>query len=328
MKIPPKFKITQEILELIAKIEAHRIFFTSISIPLEVKENIQRISLLKSSLFSARIEGNPLTIEEIELSSDKKKKLEVFNILKAMKWIDREIKPTRKITKKHILGLHKIVMKDLFATSGFFRKEAGAIFNQAGIAVYMSPPPSYIPKLTDGLLSYVNSKKERFPLINALIAHLVFEKIHPFLDGNGRVGRLFIFAVLKAKDWLFPINIPLEEYLDEHKEDYYYFLDVGLKKTEDYLRFMLQAFYEQTEKIKTQVLLQMKKTKTLLLPPRQEEIYNIIKDHQVVSFDRIKRRFLKVPERTLRYDLKKLQEKKLIIKIGVTRGSFYKSVII
>lgn len=62
----------------------------------------------------------------------------------------------------------------------------------------------------------------------------------------------------------------------------------------------------------------------IFLPPRQEEIYSIIKDHKVVSFDMIRRRFLKVPERTLRYDLKKLSEKNVIEKTGETKGRYYR----
>lgn len=63
---------------------------------------------------------------------------------------------------------------------------------------------------------------------------------------------------------------------------------------------------------------------SLELSPRQEEIYRILKDHKIASFDTIKRRFLKVNERTLRYDILKLQKKRYITKIGKTKGSFYK----
>lgn len=62
----------------------------------------------------------------------------------------------------------------------------------------------------------------------------------------------------------------------------------------------------------------------LLLPPRQEEIYAIIKEHRFVSFDFLRRRFFKVPARTLRYDLKKLTDKNYILKIGQTKGSYYR----
>ncbi len=322
MKIPPVYQITPEILELIAQIEANRIFFNSISLPSQVKEKIQRISLLKSSLYSARIEGNPLTLKNLDTTNEKDKKLEVFNILSAIKFIERQ-KIEDKITKKDILDLHKLVMKDLYQSAGYFRKEMGAIFNQAGAVIYVSPPPQDIPELIDALISYISFDGEKFPIITAFIAHLVFEKIHPFIDGNGRVGRLLISLILLRKNWRFSLNIALEEYLDEHKEDYYYCLDVGLRQTEDYLLFMLRAFWQQTEAVKQQVAVESEKKEAIILPPRQEEIYSIIKEHKIVSFDIIRRRFLKIPERTLRYDLKKLQDKTLVKKIGATKGSFY-----
>lgn len=62
---------------------------------------------------------------------------------------------------------------------------------------------------------------------------------------------------------------------------------------------------------------------TDFLLPRQAKIYNIIKDHKLVPFDMIRRRFLAVNERTLRYDLKKLRDKALIKKRGATKGVYY-----
>lgn len=69
--------------------------------------------------------------------------------------------------------------------------------------------------------------------------------------------------------------------------------------------------------------LTLKDVETILLPPRQEELYYVIRDHNMVSFDFLRRRFLKIPPRTLRYDLKKLSDKGFIVKIGKTKGSFY-----
>lgn len=323
MIIPPLYKITPEILEQIVKIEANRIFLNSVTIPGPLKEKIQRVSLLKSSLYSARIEGNSLKLEDLDTTSDRQKKTEVFNILAGIKFTEKSSVKKNIVTKKELLDFHKFVMKDLSPDAGFYRREMGAIFNQAGAAIYLSPPPNQIHGLLDKMIDYINSGNEKFPLITAFISHLVFEKIHPFIDGNGRVGRLLILTILLKKNWKLSLNIPLEEYLDKHKEGYYFHLDTGLKKPEDYLLFMLNAFYEQSEKIKSQLEQESKTPQGIILPPRQEEIYSIIQDHKMVSLDVIKRRFLKVPSRTLRYDLKKLQQNGTIIKIGSTRGSLY-----
>lgn len=324
MKIPPEYAISDEMLLLISRIEAERLHFSSLNLEFQIKENIQRVSLLKSSLFSARIEGNLLKISDFEFGkeTEEEKKKEIFNIADAINFMDKNVK--KSITKDLLLRLHALVLKNISSDSGYLRTEISSIFNQAGVAVYMPPPPTQISKLLEDLLVYVNSGKEKFPLIVAFVAHLIFEKIHPFLDGNGRVGRLLVSAVLKSKDWDFTFSVPFEEYLDEHKDEYYFYLDQGLKNTNDYLEFMLGAFYKQIERVKTQINEELSKEKHPFLPPRQEEILNIIKDHMVVSFDMIRRRFLQVPKRTLRYDLKKLSDKKLIEKSGETRGRYYR----
>jgi len=322
MKIPPIYSVDTKMVELIAKIDANRQLIISLSPSPDIIQNIQRVSLLKSSLFSARIEGNPLKLDDLNIADKKKEKKEIINIIQASKYIQSEYN-SKAIDLQLIKKLHQLVMNDLIAFPGSFRREMGAIFNQAGVAIYVPPSPLHIQNLLDKLIEFINSKKERFPLIAGFLAHLVFEKIHPFIDGNGRVGRLLIPAIFKVYGYDYGLIIPFEEYLDDHKNDYYYFLDTGLKQTNDYLLFMLEAFYSQTEKIIGLLKSELDNRNKIYLPPRQEEILQIVKEHNVVSFDFIRRRFLKIPARTLRWDLKKLIDIKLIIKIGKTKGSYY-----
>ncbi len=324
MKIPPPYTITPEIVKLITQIEASRLFLTNLNIPVPILEKIKRVSLLKSSLFSARIEGNPLTFNDVQNIGKSDKKQEIFNIVDAVNLLDKVILKDQIIDDKNIFQLHRKVMNGIRSDAGCFRKEPGAIFNQAGVAVYFSPPPQKIKQLLGNLLNYINKGEEQFPLVCAFISHLVFEKIHPFTDGNGRVGRLLIYAILKSRGYDFKLCIPFEEYLDDHKSEYYYHLDRGMINTDEFLNFMLNAFLEQIEKIKEEVAIQMQKKDDIFLPPRQEEILMIIKEHDIVSFDFLHRRFFGVPQRTLRYDLKKLQNLGLVIKIGKTRGVFYR----
>ena len=324
MKIPPVYKIDFQVLRLISQIDSLRLFFLNYPISDLLKQNIQRKSLLKSSLFSARIEGNPLTMENISYSSDKLKKLEIYNIQDAANYIKQKVSSDEKISKKLLLLLHQTTMNKIRSDAGHFRKDVNAIFNQSGSVIYLPPPPQYMLKLLNELIIYINSDQEKFPLVKALIAHLIFEKIHPFIDGNGRVGRLLIFYICKTNNFDFDIFVPFEEFLDKNRSDYYHYLDVGLKDTNGYLLFMLTAFLRESEKLKELIL--EEQNRKILLPPREEEIFNIIKDHPMISFDFVRRRFLKVPERTLRYDLKKLADKNLIFKIGKTRGSYYKSI--
>lgn len=320
MNLIPKYAITPEILELISKIEVLKLHLLSLNPPEQIKIKFKRASLLKSSLFSARIEGNPLELHNLETGEDEKKQ-EVFNILDAIRLI--ESSKVDDISKDFLLKLHKIVLKDLSTDAGHFREEPSGIFNAAGVAVYISPSPKKIHGFLDKLLDYINSDSEKFLLVKAFIAHLAFEKIHPFLDGNGRVGRLLIGAILRIDKWDFSFSIPFEEYLDNHKDEYYYHLNQGDEETNAYLIFMLGAFLKELEELKGQIEAELTQ-KEPFLPPRQNEIYNLIKDHDIMSFDTIHRRFQKVPERTLRYDLNKLVEKSLVEKTGETRGRYYR----
>lgn len=320
MQIPPRYHITPDILSMMAKIDANKELISSMTPPPAVVEKIHSMSILKSSLYSARIEGHTATFDELD--EEKKDQLEIFNILKAIRFIQSSVKPGTAINKKLLIQLHMLAMNGVTGDAGRFRRETTAIFNQAGVAVYMPPLPLKIPEYLNNLYTYINGKHEQFPLINTFIAHLMFEKIHPFIDGNGRVGRLLIYAILQSKGYDFGIHIPLEEYIDAHKQDYYYVLDIGLQQPEDYLQFMVQSYYSQTETIKKQIM-NARNLPVIMLPPRQEEIYNIIRDHKTVSLDFIQRRFMKIPARTLRYDLKKICATGLVTKIGKTRGSFY-----
>ncbi|MDO8639027.1 MAG: Fic family protein [Candidatus Daviesbacteria bacterium] len=325
INIPPVYQITPEMVDLISKINANLIYLSAIDLPEELSDKLQRNSILKSSLFSARIEGNTLTLEAVNNQNEETdEKKEVFNLLKAIQFIQQSINFSSSITTKTILDIHQLVMTNLYSENGF-REASSAIFNQAGVAVYITPAPAKVPELIKLLLKYSNSDNEKFPIINAFISHLIFEKIHPFLDGNGRVGRLLIFTILKSKQNNNHFFIPFEEYLDTHRQDYYYHLDQGLKYTNDYLLFMLNAFYQQTENTKRLIEEELRKDQPLLTP-RQEEILNIIQDQRIVSFVQIKRRFMSIPARTLSYDLKKLMNMKLVAKIGKTKGSYYQKI--
>lgn len=324
MNIPPNYLVTSEMIELLGKIEAVRHYLRSLHISPIINKKIQRVSLLKSSLFSAKIEGNSLSIDDLHGSSDNKERLEVENILNAIGFVEKSNIDV--LDKQSIKTLHNIAMENIHFEAGIFRREMSAIFNQAGVAVYVCPPPNQISELISKLLEYIHSKEERVPLIKAFIVHLLFEKIHPFLDGNGRVGRLLIYLVCKKYRYQFYPHISFEEYLNENKEDYYYYLDTGMRNPNDYLLFMLKAFFNQAEKLKKEIEQEMNKPIHVFLPPRQEEILQIIQEHKMVSFDFIRRRFLKVPPRTLRYDLKKICDKHLVQKIGQTKGSYYRFV--
>lgn len=324
MLIPPKYFLTPKISQLLSSIEASREVINAIAIPPEIETNIRRQSNLKSSLFSARIEGNNLTLDDVATRSSKdQKKIEVFNILKAFNLMLQ--KHSKDLTVKDLYEWHQLTMDGLIEreNKGHFRHEVSAIFNTAGIAIYMPPPPRQINSFIEKLLKFINSSKEPFVPLRACLAHFSFEKIHPFLDGNGRIGRLLLQAVLHKGGYGMKGLLSIEEYLDTHRSLYYRSLEVSEKDVTEYLEFMLEAIAITAENAKKLVLEKQKSEAADYLLPRRAEILNIIRDHQMVSFDQIRRRFLAVNERTLRYDIKKLADAGFIKKRGMTNGAYY-----
>jgi Fic family protein len=291
-----------------------------------LEENIRRQSLLKSSLFSARIEGNKLHLEEVQsaaYTSKDQAKLEVFNILKALHFIYSTRSPQR-LSQKFILKLHRLVMDKISPQAGVWRFEPSAIFNQAGVAVYLTPPSHELSLLTKQLVNQINQSKYPGP-IKAAKAHFMFEKIHPFLDGNGRVGRLLSTFILKNSGFGFRGLVSMEESLEKQRQTYYDLLLISRKDITSFVEFFLHILTDQAEKTLDR-LKNIKEEKPVdSLLPRRQEILHIIRGHKMISFDFLKRRFLKVSLSTLHFDLQQLIKKGYVKKIGVSRGALYTS---
>src|SRR3989304_7597915 len=175
MLIPPKYRLTPEISELFASIEASKEIIESVAIPVEVENNIRRQSTLRSSLYSARIEGNELVLEDIGSTSKNQQKVEVFNLLKALNYLNK--KSRKDLSLNDVLELHKITLNGLHPDAGKIRINMEAIFNSQGIAIFMPPPPKQVPGMLNKLIKYINAERERFVPIKACLAHFTFEKI-------------------------------------------------------------------------------------------------------------------------------------------------------
>lgn len=325
MNINYTYQKTQIIEKNIIRIEVAKNVLELLPQLPHIEETLRRKSLLKSSLFSAQIEGNTLEIGEIENSlskdSQQKEKKEVFNILKTLKWLHSNYNSLQ-VTIEILLQLHSMVMESISYQAGKLRHEPSAIFNQAGVAIYMTPPPSQILDLLNSFITTINQSHDH-PSINAAIAHFTFEKIHPFLDGNGRVGRIISSLILKNAGYGFRGLAVLEEYLNNHRETYYDCLSTDGKDITVFVEFFTKGVAESAELTINQLkdIKDEKPFDTLL--PRRQEILLIIKDHQLVSFDFIKRRFPTIPKSTIHYDLSMLLKKGFIKKLGSTRGVLY-----
>lgn len=313
------YRKTASITDFIVQINTYRELFEKIPKLPQIQENLLRCSTLRSALFSSRIEGNTLELSEVESGFSKtKEKKEVFQVLNGLKFV-RSYQGEAK--KEFIYEAHEIVMDGLTTELGRFRSEPSAIFNNAGNAVYIPPLPNKIPELMFEFFKFIN--EINVDIVSVPIAHFAIEKIHPFLDGNGRVGRILMNWHLKRLGYGFAGLITFEEYLENNRDKYYSSLETEGTDITEFAEFILKAISESAQK----VLLELKNTEDAkpedTLMPRRAEILLIVREQRMVSFDQIKRRFLAVNTRTIHYDLQYLLSKKLIQKLGATRGVVY-----
>jgi len=183
----------------------------------EPKENLENRYEAFCSLFtynSTTIEGNTLTLQETSLllfekQVPRKSLREINEVLNHKEAFDLILKTKEDLSKKLILKLHEIIVKNTLKPE--LEKQAGK-YRETQVyirgAKWIPPKPKDVPKEMKALLAWYSKNKNKLhPLILAAYFHSAFEMIHPFIDGNGRVGRLLMNLILHKNNYPM-INIP------------------------------------------------------------------------------------------------------------------------
>jgi Fic family protein len=309
------WKKTEKIIRLLGEIDVlHKVFSILPSLP-AVEERLLRRSLMGSAVFSAKIEGIP--------ASETQPKLETQNLLAAYQQILNQDRNT-KFSLDLLRNLHARTMRNLSASAGELRMDPWAVFNSAGIAVHIAPPHFKLPELMSDYVQHIDNLYDH-PVEIASAAQFIFEKIHPFADGNGRVGRLVTAFWLQKADYAFKGLLTLEKYIENHRSVYYQTLEPSHDMTE-FVEFMCEAVVSQAESALSDFKNAGNQEQIPMLP-RREEILSIVTDHPRCTFDFISRRFAAINPKTLHFDIAWLLKKNLIRKLGVTRGVVYEPTV-
>ncbi len=297
------------------EIEILRKVIDKLPLPPAAIKIIRDKSFLNSSVSSAQIENIPSTIQE--------PRREGKNLERAYQWVysQREL---ISLTPELIKELHSKVMNELSGSSGKYRIEAWGVFNQDGMEVMHAPLHTLIPDLMQEFTIFIDGLNEH-PCVIAAIAHFIFEKIHPFADGNGRTGRLISAYLLNKRGYGFSGLIPVEKYINEHRNWYYSALEPSSNCTE-FIEFILESLIAQVNQTLDEIKNPQEEIKSPNLLPRRRELLEVIRDHPECTFDFLHRRFMSLPTLSLHRDLQHLQKKSLAKKLGSTRGAVYTAV--
>ena len=242
VSMKPPYEITPKILKLITSIsekigEVNANYLTKQSPQLR-KQN--RIKTIHSSL---KIEGNTLTEEQITALIENKRVIgpekDVLEVLNAIK-VYEKLDSFNFSSDKSFLKAHLELMNGLIESAGKYRTQGVGIV-KGTIVEHIAPPFDNVPHLMKDLFEYLKDSDE-LTLIKSCVFHYEMEFIHPFLDGNGRMGRLWQTLILMSEYAVFEF-LPFEALISKTQDDYYKSLALSDKsgKSTFFIEYMLDV---------------------------------------------------------------------------------------
>jgi len=241
----PSYTITPAIVNLVARISEAVGRLTVLTDAVRALR-LRRISRVRTIHGSLAIEGNTLTEEQITAILDGKRVIapprEILEVRNALAAYDR-FDTWRPKVEKDLLEAHRILMSGLIDEAGAYRR--GGVGVMAGQQViHMAPPADRVPQLMGDLFRWL-AASDAHPLIASAVFHYEFEFIHPFADGNGRMGRLWQSLILARWTPLFA-DIPVESLIFEHQAEYYQALQESTRQTDSvpFIDFMLRMILD------------------------------------------------------------------------------------
>ena len=324
----PIFKITPEILtavyEIAADLERIDIIREKALTPQLRKEN--RIKTIHSSLW---IEANSLTLEQVtdivegkHVIGSAKDILEVKNAIIAYD----ELLDCNPYNERDLLRQHGLLMKG-FDNAGKYRNAGVGVFD-GDVPIHVAPPHSQVPVLMGQLLNWV--KKAKLPqVVKSCIFHYEFEYIHPFMDGNGRMGRMWQTLLLYQENPVFAW-LPVETIVAHNQQEYYRAIRRSTHHNDSgiFAAFMLSAIKQVTAEFKEKYNRGEIKNESnkdagvnagvnagVKLTETQKRILSIIEKDNTVSQTEIAKK-LKVNESTIYRNIAKMKSLKILSRVG------------
>ena len=351
----PRFTITNKILKNIGIIEAAREVIDHAPLLPYYEKQFRDNALVRTVHFGTHIEGNELNLHQAEkvmmgedVAGRDRDIQEVINYRKAMEYL-AELRidlpageawnGELRIGEDTIKKLHKITVEKILEEDkcGEYRKTQVVVKNNRTGEVSFRPPLAIaVPFQIKDLLAFINSSAEQdiHPVLKSGVVHYELVRIHPFLDGNGRVARALSTLILFLEGYDIRKFFSLEEYFDTNAERYYQALQ-SVEKEQGDLTVWLQYFTEglaiELSKIKEKVerisvdanLREKLGGKPLLLSDRQLKIIEFIQKAGYLQNQAFEQIFPMVSEDTILNELKGLVANGIIKKQGVTKGAKY-----
>ena len=258
MNYKPPYTITSKILTLVSELSQKIGEISAIRKP-QRDLKLRKINQVKTIRGTLAIEGNTLDESHITAILEGKRILapqrEILEITNAIKVYDNFDNLNYK-NENDFLDIHKTLMMGLVDEIGTYRSGSVGVMSGNDV-IHVAPPSSKVPSLMSDLFSWLSQTSEH-PIITSCVFHYEFEFIHPFSDGNGRMGRLWQSLILSQWNEIFSY-IPVESIVYEHQQDYYKAIKESTDKADCYpfIEFMLEMLMLAISDITPQVMPQL-----------------------------------------------------------------------
>jgi len=248
----PTYKITTRILGLIASI-SEKIGEVNAAYLYKPPTELRKKNRIKTIQSSLEIEGNSLSLDQVTAILDnkriiapKKDILEVKNAIKAYENLDSY----KHTSLTSFCKAHATLMNGLIENAGKIRTKSVGILKGATVT-HIAPPGDVVKSLVKDLFDYLKKDKDLL-LIKSCVFHYEIEFIHPFMDGNGRMGRLWQTVILRQYSPVFE-SLPIELLIKARQTEYYQILGESDNKGDStgFIEFMLQIINESLEELLT-----------------------------------------------------------------------------
>lgn len=240
-KYIPPYELTEEMLELTSEIAEELGKLSNVN-DLERLPRLRRVNRIKSIQSSLAIENNTLSLEQVTDVLNGKRVLGPQDDILAVKnafavyQILPELNP---FSIDDLKKAHGVMMNRLVEGAGELRTGSVGVINEQGKVLHVAPPHGMVNGLMKQLLDWLKTSKTQM-LIRSSIFHYEFEFIHPFMDGNGRMGRLWQTVLLASWKPIFEW-IPVESIIKDDQQGYYRAIELSTAegKSNRFILFML-----------------------------------------------------------------------------------------
>ena len=218
----PPFDITEEILNLVAEVSVSVGRLTGLSGATLKNPTLRKKNRIRTVQGSLAIEQNTLTLRQVTAVLNGKTVLappkDIAEVKNAYE-IYENMHRLRSGLEEDLLAAHKIMLRGLVADAGEYRSIPVGVVNRQNQIIHFGTLPAYVPEAMENLLLWLRTTTVH-PLIKGSVFHYEFELIHPFSDGNGRMGRLWHSLILAEWNPVFAW-LPVESMVYKNQEEYY-----------------------------------------------------------------------------------------------------------